>query len=66
MAAPNRHYELKKLQLFIEFTLIGHTNLKFGKHKKKSHFKYSFCCSLDCAALAPLSAPPPPPGYVPE
>lgn len=35
MAAPNRHYELKKLQLFIKFTFIGHTNLKFGECKKK-------------------------------
>jgi len=34
-AAPNRHYELKKLQLFIEFIFIGHTNLKFGERKKK-------------------------------
>jgi len=58
MAAPNRHYELKKLQLFIKFTFIGHTNLKFGEHKKKAHLKYSFCCSLDSAALTPLSRTP--------
>jgi hypothetical protein len=64
VAASNRHYELKKLLLFIEFTFIGHTNLKFGERKKQVSFEISILLLLGlCCTHTTLLHPP---GYVPE
>jgi len=50
MAAPDKLRALKKLQLFVEFSFIFLSNLKFVECRKSFLFKYLLVCPLYLAA----------------